>query len=334
MKLSYFLIKENVEKNATQMERREVSLEQLRGECHPVKLNKKYLNLFLDIQIEDKKPFNENEEIKDISEILNINLPILEEIITDQRPRLEQYLDFTFILFKSINLHEEKDFLKTEYQVGLKILENIVICIHKNKPVSLEQLYRYFIRNERNLKKGGVTYLTATYLDCLTDPIFSVLGNWRKLSKDLEKKILKKPNKDLLNIMIDLRASIMDVDYILRADKEVINRMLALPSIFTKKFIPPELDDHIVHCTDEAKILFDIISDLMSIYYSSESSILDKSLARLTVITATFLLPSLIAGIFGMNNPGFPEINFYWVILIMLCFMALIFIYFKRKDMI
>ena len=126
----------------------------------------------------------------------------------------------------------------------------------------------------------------------------------------------------------------MDLDFILRANKEVINSILKLSSKFDKKYIPLELDDHLIHLMDESKIVMDIVSDLMNIYYSSESNRLDKSLSRLTIITAIFLLPSLIAGIFGMNNPGFPNIEFFWVIIIMLGLMSLLFFYFKKKRLI
>ena len=117
------------------------------------------------------------------------------------------------------------------------------------------------------------------------------------------------PKKAVLDDLIGIRQSLFDVIKIMQADREIIVRMKsAKMPLFINDYIPPEIDDHIRHLLDESDILRSIISDLMNLYYSSESSRLNKTLARFTFMTSLLLVPSLIAGIFGMNNPVFTDL--------------------------
>jgi magnesium transporter len=335
MKINYFILRDVVHGRPV-IEEVEITLEELEEKFHPDEVKKNSQCCFLDIQIEDESlPVDKNKEILDLSEILDISLDTLEEIITDQRPRLDDYIEYLLILFKSVGKHPTEVDEKTECQIGLKIYDNVVISLHLGVPIELEHLYRMFSRNPLTLVQGRITYLASNYLDNLIDPTYIVLDSWRKETAEKERAILDNPKMDDLDILIGIRQSLFDLIKIMQADREVINRMRsAKVPIFENDFIPPELDDHIKHLLDESDILRAIISDLMNIYYSAESSKLNLTLARFTIFTSLLLLPSLVAGIFGMNNVGFPSISFGWAIVIMLVLMGMLLGFFKKKKLI
>jgi magnesium transporter len=185
---------------------------------------------------------------------------------------------------------------------------------------------------------GGITYLITRYIDTLIDPTCIVLDGWRKVSDDIEWKILTDQTlekKVILNTLIGVRESLFDMVKILQANREVVNRMKSVkfPQI-KNDYIPPELDDHIKHLLDESDILRSVISDLMNMYFNAESSKLNKILARFTFATAILLLPNLIAGIFGMNNKYFPDFSFWWAIVIMVASMGVVWIIFRKARLI
>jgi Mg2+ and Co2+ transporter CorA len=270
--------------------------------------------------------------------IIDISLDMLEEILEDSRPRLEDFAADNFILFKSVTKHATEIERKREYQCGLVIEEKIVISIHLGIPIPLPKLFRRFRRNIEKFVLGKTTHLVSTYLDSLIDLTYDVIDGWRKVSDEVEWKILhdkKFEESDTISRLIELRESIFDTVKILQADREVVNKMHS-PAVtfFQKQYIAPELDDHIRHLLDEQDILRITISDLMSLYFNAEARKTNNTLARFTFVTSLLLFPNLIASIFGMNNIGFPAISFWWVIGFMVLSMFILWLIFKKSKLI
>ena len=334
--MNYFILKDVIHGRPVIEEMSDVSMGDLEMELHPDAIKKQARCVFLDIQIEDPNlNFEQNNEIQFLSEILDISIDALEEIVTDQRPRLDDYLDFVLILFKSVDKHPAEIDEKVETQVGLKIYDNVVISLHLGVPMPIAKVFRVFARNSPLLIQGGITYLATRYIDALIDPIYGVLDEWRKVSRLMEKEILQEPDKNNMELLLGIRQSLFDTIKIAQADREVLNRMRsAKMPLFQNDYIPPELDDHIRHLLDESDILRATISDLMNMFFSAESAKLNKVLARFTFFTSLLLLPTLISGIFGMNNVGFPEIHFGWVLVIMAISMGWLFIVFRKNKLI
>ncbi len=337
-KITYYIVRDVIE-NHPVIETCEVSLEDLRGDFNIEIVKKECKFCFLDIFLEDRYvDLDHNQEILDLTVLLDISLDTLEEIIQDSRPRLDDYQDYLFILFKSIGKHPTEIDGKSEFQCGLIIDENVVMSIHVGEPLPLQKLFRLFNRNTQMLIRGEITYITTVYIDALIDPTYHVLDGWRKLSDDIEWDILSQKQvgrQATLSRIVGIRESIFDTVKILQADREVVNRMKSpnMP-IFKNIFIPPELDDHIRHLLDEQDILRATISDLMNLFFNAEASKTNKVLSRYTFVTSLLLLPSLIAGIFGMNNIHFPEISFWWVLVIMAGCMGGLWVLFKKMKLI
>ncbi len=340
MKLKYFILRE-VAANRPITEEHDITLEQLGGEeFHPEHLQKKCVCAFLDIHLEER-PIDVNHlnhDVLDMTVLLNISLDTLEEILEDSRPRLEDFSDYNFILFKNVSLHPANPEGKREFQTGFILFDNILISIHLGLPVELPKLFKRFKRNSTKLMHGKTTHLISVYIDMLIDTTYKVIDGWRRLSDEVEWQILQDQHfeeRNTISLLIAIRESIFDTVKILQADREVVNKMLN-PNVanFQKEYIAPELDDHIRHLLDEQDILRISISDLMNLYYNVESRKTNNTLARFTFVTSILLFPSLIASIFGMNNPSFPQIPFWAVLIFMGCSMLLLWVYFKRKKLI
>ena len=80
--------------------------------------------------------------------------------------------------------------------------------------------------------------------------------------------------------------------------------------------------DHIVRLNDEAMMLQDRITGVLEAHLSNVSNRLNEVMKVLTVVSTIFMPLTLLSGIWGMNIglphfPGGPEVQFGWVIGIM-----------------
>lgn len=338
MKLNYFILK-NVIENRPVVEQFSLTLEDLQNGLHPDRLKTTSECCFLDINLEnDSLDVEQNQELLDLTILLNISLETLEEIIEDSRPRLDDYINYLLILFKSVQKHPIERDEKIEHQIGLIVYENVIISLHMNEVLKIEKLFHYFRKNPMKLISGKSTYLITRYMDALIDETIYVIDDWRAFTDQIERQILSNTISEadeILSNLVGIREGIFDTVKILQADREIVVSMHAqVMSQFDTRYIPRELDDHIRHEIDELDILRQIISDLMNLYYNAESSKLNRTLARFTFATALLLFPSLIAGIFGMNNPGFPSIPFWIILIMMVGSMGIVWVFFKLKNFI
>lgn len=301
---------------------------------HPLKLADRYSHIFIDILIEDESDIEVNKEAQILKELIDVPLEIIEEIITDQRPRADHYPEFYLILFKCFtSVSDEPITGIREHQVGVLIRGNVIFSLHKEIPsMRITDVFKRFNKYPMKIAKGGLTYFVSSYLDMMIDNIYVVLESWTKKIDFYERKMIEKPKKGFLYDILELKHRLLDLVKILQADREIIHNIKkANLSFFNVKEIPPELDDHIRHLLDEADIIRTLLTDVTNMYYNSESSRLNEIMKRFTFLTSLILLPSLMAGIFGMNNFPNDPASFITVILSMLIFVSGLFGYFKFK---
>ena len=313
----------------------------LKDVYHPAKMSQKYPYSFIDITLEDPNDeIEKNEEALRLTHLLDVDKEIIEEIITDQRPRADSYPDFFLILFKCLTVAEEEPKIKLlEHQVGVIIRDNVIFSIHKNIPtMPVSTIFKRFNKYPSKIAKGGISYFVSTYLDAMIDQIYEVLEVWTRQIDRYEHQIIERPSKALLYGILEMRHRLLDLVKILQADREIINNIrTGKENIFSIEDIPPELDDHIKHLLDESDIIRTLLTDVTNMYYNSHSTRLNETMRRFTFITSLLLLPSLVASIFGMNFIS-PEgkilWSFYVVIGGMIISVVSLFLFFRKKKMI
>ncbi|HME52640.1 MAG TPA: CorA family divalent cation transporter [Candidatus Lokiarchaeia archaeon] len=318
-------------------EEKDITFDQLKEEYHPASIKDQCLCCFLDILIEDQNEnYDSNKEALELSKALDIETDEFEDIFTDQRPRIEIF-DWLFVFFKSVTQVPSDPRNKREFLILMKILENVIITIHREKEVPIEKFFKSLRRHPQHLKEGRVTYMFSRYIEALLNETYAILKHWSKMADEMERNLTAKsgnlPTSFLEDIAV-MRYGLFDITKIMQANTEVIAHVTQGVPFLDKALLPPEIEDHARHIIDEAEILRSFMSDLMSVYYSADSARLNKSLARFTFATSLLLLPNLIATIFGMNNPGFPQISFMVALVIMLFADIVLFVFFRRKKII
>ncbi|MBN2155724.1 MAG: hypothetical protein JW776_06755 [Candidatus Lokiarchaeota archaeon] len=345
MKVNYFYIADEVHGRPisaipTRAEIEELVDDGLKDEFHPAKMSQKYPYSFIDITLENPKDeIEQNQEALRLTQLLDIPQEIIEEIITDQRPRADIYPDFFLILFKCLTVTQETSTITfLEHQVGVIIRENVIFSVHKVIPtMPIMHVFRRFNKYPTKIAKGGISFFVSSYLDIMIDQIYDVLEVWTKQINSYEKKIIENPSKSILLDILEMRHRLLDLIKILQADREIVNIIRSGTStIFSLEDIPPELDDHIKHVLDESDIIRNLITDLSNMYYNSQSTRLNETMKRFTFITSLFLLPSLVAGIFGMNyiDKSGTSWGFLAVIGGMILSVLALFLFFKYRKMI
>jgi magnesium transporter len=93
--------------------------------------------------------------------------------------------------------------------------------------------------------------------------------------------------------------------------------------------------DQLVRLNDEALLFQDRLSSLLDAHLSNVSNRLNRVMKVLTVITTIFMPLTLLSGLYGMNVrlphlPGGEDVQFWWMLGIMLATIVTMLVVFRR----
>ena len=96
--------------------------------------------------------------------------------------------------------------------------------------------------------------------------------------------------------------------------REALDRALEMPEFVTPSMAPYFRDvlDHVIRASDFADNIRDLLTSALEAQLSQISNRMNQVMKSLTSWGAIILVPTLIAGIYGMNFQGMPELHWAW----------------------
>tara|TARA_R110001583_G_scaffold173582_2_gene327675 strand:+ start:33045 stop:33998 length:954 start_codon:yes stop_codon:yes gene_type:complete len=241
-------------------------------------------------------------------------------------------LNFTIPNYSFNNFFEEKD-------IYILIKNNIVFTfLSPEIEESLNQLTQ-FIYNFENTKFDNYHELFIFQIGVISDYYADIVELISKKIRDLFQNTLK--SKQFKENDLDYIAELRFNNLLIRESlSEFLRILLLLKKSYKKKDntfikISEELDDLTV-IADYIQYNFNRLDDLNGNINSKIELEQNKIFKILTIITVCISLPTLIAGVYGMNFKYMPELEwvFGYPIIVLILFLSFIFplIYFKIKK--
>lgn len=243
----------------------------------------------------------------------------LEDVINcGQRPKLEDYGTYHFMVFKSVRLRD--GVLETE-QISFFLSGNFVITLQEIPGDSFEAVRERIRRGRGNIRRMGPDYLTYALIDALIDEFFPVLEAYGERIEDLEDEVVQNPTPETLREVHRIKRELLTLRRSAWPEREVISATQREESHLFKpetRVFLRDCYDHTIQVIDMIETYRDLASGLLDAYLSSASNRLNEVMKVLTVISTIFIPLNFIAGVYGMNfnhqvSPlNMPELDWYW----------------------
>ena len=288
---------------------------------------------------------HDTQTIGDIGAHLEIHPLVLEDVVnTTQRPKVEHYDDYTYIVVPHLNINPENGDIEKR-QISLIISKGCVISYHEAKDEIFDALKpRIEIPNGR-FKKYGSDYLLYTIIDLVVDNYFRVLDVLTEELLSIEDKMINNDELsgyDDLHILrrrfIQMRRYISPMHDVLsslvRDDTEMITNDIV---IYFR-----DVHDHLNRVSENLEHTIEITSTMFDTHMTQLNIRTGEVMKVLTIIATIFIPLTFVAGIYGMNfNPdssplNMPELNWYYGYPTIMGLMFLLSLgmlyYFRRKK--
>ena len=261
----------------------------------------------------------------------------LEDVLNcGQRPKLEDYGDYHFMVMKSLYMKDEE--LEIE-QISFFLSGTYVITLQEVPGDSFEAVRERIRHGKGQIRKMGPDYLLYALMDALVDEFFPVLEAYGERVEELEDEVIDKPTPEILNEIHRIKRELLLVRRTAWPEREVINALqreeahLIRPE--TRVFLR-DCYDHTIQVIDMVETYRDLASGLLEVYLSSASNRLNEVMKVLTIISTIFIPLNFIAGLYGMNFHRMPELDWRFGYPMALGIMAVVGIslvlYFRRKG--
>jgi magnesium transporter len=263
----------------------------------------------------------------------------LEDLVhTGQRPKLEEYDGYLFLVLRMLTVGSEGNGVLSE-QVGIILGEGYVLSFQERAGDVWEPV-RERIRGESGrIRRRGPDYLAYALLDAVVDHYFHILEGMADTVEDLEVEVLQHPTSDTMHRIHNLRQEMLVVRRAVWPLRDLANGLVRTESNLVQEdtaVFLRDVYDHTVQVIDMAETLRDVVSGLMDLYMSSVSNRMNEIMKVLTIMASLFIPLTFLAGIYGMNFENMPELGWPWAypaLLLVMAGMALgLMVYFKRKD--
>jgi magnesium transporter len=263
----------------------------------------------------------------------------LEDILnTDQRPKMEDFEEYLYLVLKMLSYDEGARNLCME-QVSIVLGQSFVISFQESEGDVFEPV-RSRLRNGRGrIRKMGSDYLAYAITDAIVDDYFLVLEKIGEDIESLEDELVRNPGSETVQAihnvkrkLIFLRKSVWPLrEAVLRLEKEETSLIQERTVVYLR-----DVYDHTIQVIDTIETFRDMVSGMLDVYLSSVSNKMNEVMKVLTIIATIFIPLTFIAGIYGMNFEYMPELKWHsaygivWIIMIVIA-LSMLFFFRKRK---
>jgi magnesium transporter len=286
----------------------------------------------------------DDDQIKDIAEIFALHeLAVEDAVHAHQRPKLERYDDTLFMVLKTVCYvgHAQPTTANEIVETGeimVFVGPDFVITVRHGEHSSLQRVRSRLEADPQQLALGP-----AAVLHAIAD---HVVDSYLEVTEAIEDDI------DEMESEVFTPRSPMDAEQIYVMKREVLELRRAVVPLgppvrkLTEGYsslVPHEVrsyfrdvDDHLVTVTDRVAGFNELLTTLVDAVLAKTTMRQNNDMRKITSYAAMISVPTMIAGIYGMNFRFMPELEWrygYPFVLVMigtLC--ALLFRVFRRNQ--
>ncbi|KPJ64468.1 MAG: magnesium transporter [Syntrophobacter sp. DG_60] len=283
---------------------------------------------------------HEVEIIEKLGKHFNIHPLILEDIVhTGQRPKMEDFGDYIFVVLKMLYYNEKDDEIKAE-QVSLILGLNFVISFQETEGDVFNPIRERIRNGKGRITKKGADYLGYALMDAVVDHYFIILEKIGEKIEDMEEELVTNPTPETLQAIHNLKREMIFLRKSVWPLREMISGLERAESSLIQestRIYLRDVYDHTIQVIDTIESFRDMVYGMLDTYLSSISNRMNEVMKVLTIIATIFIPLTFIAGVYGMNFAYMPELKWHWFYpkvfwLVMVAIIGFMAFYFKRKK--
>ena len=250
-------------------------------------------------------------EVHDVAEVFGLHSLAVEDAVkAHQRPKLERFDDSVFVVLKTLWYVDEEDAVETG-EIAIFVGEDFVVTVRHGQGSELHSAREELETSRRVLSHGpgGVLYAV---IDRVVDEYLDVVDELIVDVDEIETSVFSADRThDSARIYV-LKRELAEVRRAVLPLREPLVRLAGgdEPSI-TEQAAPffRDVADHLARAAETVDSLDALLSTAFEAYLAQISVQQNDDMRKISAGAALVVVPTLIAGIYGMNFQHMPELD-------------------------
>jgi magnesium transporter len=260
-----------------------------------------------------------------------------------QRSKAEFFPDHVFLAAHAVDLDASHEIVDREVHVFAGW--NRYVITVRRQPLFDFEVARHRLAGEHGLPREGIGFILYLLLDEIVDGYLDTLEELEDLADDVEDRVSDEEtvadqvrSQRLAADIFQTRQAVVRFRRLALPMREVVDLLIDTPGIVTPELTPYYRDvlDHVIRATELVDNVRDLLTSARELQLAQVSNRLNVVMKKLTAWAGIILVPTLIAGIYGMNFAHMPELSWtvgYPLALGMMAASALVlYLVFRRRD--
>jgi magnesium transporter len=275
--------------------------------------------------------------IEKLQNHFSLHALLVEDILTDQRPKAEEYEDYLFVTLKMLYRIDgaEVDYEQISFVLGANYL-----LTFQEKEGDLFDAFRERIRlDQGRVRKKKADYLMYRLIDVTVENYYNILDNLGEQIDEIENSIRTDTSDEIFHRIQTIKKELIYLHKALYPLRDALGKVLKDESDFIQEENVPyysDVYDHVIHLIDSLDTYRDLTASLTDQYHNIQNSKLNDVIRVLTIISTIFMPLTFIVGVYGMNFRYLPELEWrhgyatVWAVMIAIALGMVGFFRYKR----
>ena len=264
-------------------------------------------NCFVWVALKDPEPA----ELTALQDEFGLHELAVEDAHTGhQRPKIEEYGSSMFVVLRTIEIADD-DLHSGEVLVFVG--RDHVISVRRGTRQGFVDVRRR-CEEEPELLRHGPAYVLYALMDAVVDRYFPVLDTLKEHIEEIEERIFKGETTPAnIEALYGLKRKLMILEHSGTPLLEVTGKLhggRVPPSCMRLQDYFRDVHDHLVRLKQSIDSLRDMVTTAISVNLSLITMHENEVVKRLAAYASLVAVPTLIAGIYGMNFDHMPELRF------------------------
>jgi magnesium transporter len=248
----------------------------------------------------------EQKDVDTIAEEFGLHPLAVEDAISlKQRPKLEAYENHLFAIMHQL---DEDDGQFEAKQIACFIGKGWVLTVHEHSERTLEETRARLLKVKRPQDRGP-SHIMHTLLDVIVDDYQHKTEALETEVEELEERLLADPQQQVDKQLYSLKQRLARLRRFAVPGERILTAMIGsgtqIPDETGAYF--RDIHDHILRIIDQMRNVQDLSDAMIDLRRTEQANALNEVTKRLTGWAAIVAIPTLIAGIYGMNYELTPK---------------------------
>jgi magnesium transporter len=230
-----------------------------------------------------------------------------------QRPKVESFQGYVFVVTRPLALAEDGELEARE--VHLFAGRSSLVTIRYSPVYDLGPVLKRWER-QSELTAEGAGFLLYALLDEIVDDYLEIVDQYEDMADRLEDEVFAEDGspadpKELQARFFRVKRGVVEYRRHVMPLRRVLDHLLEETSFVTPTLVPyyRDVSDHVTRALEFADNVRDLLTSLIEVRIAQQANHLNEIMKKLTSWAGIILVPTLIAGIYGMNFRHMPELS-------------------------